>query len=497
MSTSILHDALADKVCQHLPVPVLHEVYPPELVREVLTSTRRWERRERKLNHLVLVYLLIAWTMLPLSSLSHALSRLTSAMRWLSDRFAGQRLPTSGALSYRRQQLGVLPLRTLFRRAVRPLATQQTPGAFAFGLHLMAVDGTLFEVADTPENARTFGRPQQSHAAAPEAVAEAACLSPFPQVRCVCLLEVGTHAVTDVIVAPSPVSEVCLAHPLLTRVPAGSLVLMDSGFRSACLLETVQMQGAEVLTRLQAHDHTTPTVRLADGSYLVQVPRTSTRPLQHPFLPLRIIEYRLAETLAAPLATLRRSRSHSGSRRQPAPDQVYRLATTLLNPLTAPAKELAACYHERWEIEQVIDEHKEHQLVEPRLVSKTPRSVLQEIYALFLGHYALRVWMNASAQAAEPALDVDRLSFTHAIEVLGTALTLSTMLCDGAVDQWRVSVWEDLREPSHLLLQQRRVRSYPRVRKACTTRFSRKHAQDVGFRVADHSKNWKDFILLI
>ena len=497
MSTSILHDALADKLCQQVPVPILHEVYPPELVREVLTSTKRWERRERKLNHLVLVYLLIAWTMLPLSSLSHALSRLTSASRWLSDRFAGQRVPTSGALSYRRKQLGVLPLRTLFQRAVRPLATQATPGAFLLGLHLMAVDGTLFEVADTPENARTFARPQQSHAAPPEAPAEAACLSPFPQVRCVSLIEVGTHAVLDAIIAPSTVSEVCLARPLLTRLPPHRLVLMDSGFRSACLLEAVQMHGSHALTRLQAHDYPTPRVRLADGSYLVQVPRTSTRPLQQPSLTLRIIEYRLDETLAAPLAAVRRSRSHSGSRRLPTPDQVYRLATTLLDPQMAPAKDLAACYHERWEIEQVIDEHKEHQLVEPRLVSKTPRSVLQEIYALFLGHYALRFWMSASARTAEPALDVDRLSFTHAIEVLGTAFTLSTVLASSAQERWRVSVWEDLREPSYLLLEHRRVRSYPRVVKASTTRFFRKHAQDVGFHVADHSKNWHEFILLI
>ena len=496
MSSSILHDALSDKLCSHLPFPVLEEVYPAELVREVLTSTRRWERRERKLNHLVMVYLLIAWTMLPLSSLSHVLSRLTSTMRWLSDRFVDQRVPTSGALSYRRKQVGVLALRTLFRRAVHPLADAHTPGAFAFGLRLLAVDGTLFTVADTPQNARTFGRPQQSHVAIPVPTHESTCLSPFPQVRCVSLIEVGTHVVLDAIVAPSPVSEICLAHPLLRRLPPDSLLLMDSGFRSACLLETAHLHGTHVLTRLQVHDHETVSSRLCDGSYLVQVPRTSTRPLQQPFLTLRIIEYRLAESIAAPLAQMRRSRSHTGSPRQPSLDQVYRLATTLLDPLTAPAAELAACYHERWEIEQVIDEHKEHQLVEPRLASKTPRGVLQEVYALFLGHYALRFWMHASARMA-PVLDADRLSFVHAIEVLGTALTLATMLSESAVECWRRRVCEDLREPSHLLLEQRRVRSYPRVVKACTTRFSRKHAQDVGFRVADHRMCWQDFILLI
>ena len=496
MSRSILQDALSDKLCQQVPVPVLHEVYPPEVVSEVLTSTGRWERRERKLNHLVLVYLLIAWTMLPLCSLSHVLSKLTCGLRWLSDRFALVAVPTSGAISYRRQRLGVVPMRTLFRRTARPLATPTTPGAFAFGLHLLAVDGTLFEVADTPKNARSFGRPQQSHIKTPLSESASASASPFPQVRCVSLVEVGTHAVLDAVLAPSPVSEVCLARPLLDRVPADRLVLMDSGFRSACLLETVHLRGSHVLARLHPDDHAKGGTLLCDGSSLVEVPRTADRPLQQPSLTLRIIEYRLDESIAVPLAQMRRSRSRPGSRRTASPDQVYRLATTLLDPLTAPAVELAACYHERWEIEQVIDEQKDTQLREPRLVSKTPAGVLQELYALLLGHYALRVWMQTSAQQ-EPVLDVDRLSFAHAIEILGTALTLSSQLAQVQVGNWQERVCWELRLPEHVRSPQRRVRSYPRVVKACTTRFSRKHAQDVGFRPADLHATWAGFIRLL
>ena len=41
--------------------------------------------------------------------------------------------------------------------------------------------------------------------------------------------------------------------------------------------------------------------------------------------------------------------------------EVHRLVTTLLNPEAFPALELARAYHERWEIELVIDEVDTHQ----------------------------------------------------------------------------------------------------------------------------------------
>ena len=36
-------------------------------------------------------------------------------------------------------------------------------------------------------------------------------------------------------------------------------------------------------------------------------------------------------------------------------DVVYRVATTLLDPAAAPAAEIAALYHERWEVETAYD----------------------------------------------------------------------------------------------------------------------------------------------
>jgi Transposase DDE domain len=101
--------------------------------------------------------------------------------------------------------------------------------------------------------------------------------------------------------------------------------------------------------------------------------------------------------------------------------------TTLLNPRVAPALELVALYHERWEVELVIDEIKTHERAQRKVLrSKTSDGVYQELYGIFLAHYAVRALM---AQAAtQDNLDPDRLSFTAGLfqltEMIDLALTL-------------------------------------------------------------------------
>jgi hypothetical protein len=106
---------------------------------------------------------------------------------------------------------------------------------------------------------------------------------------------------------------------------------------------------------------------------------------------------------------------------------VYRLVTTLLNPRLAPAHALIALYHERWEIEVVLDEIKTHERAQRKVLrSKTPEGVRQELYGLYLAHYAVRVLLAQAAVQAE--LDPDRLSFTEGLfeltEMISLALTL-------------------------------------------------------------------------
>src|SRR5437588_8600870 len=351
MTSRILQEMTTDKLCQQIASPVLEEVYPRALVCQVLHDLHRWEHRERKLNHVIMVYLLIAWTMLPTMALKRVWSHLTSALRWLSQEALSQGLPGAAALCYRRRTLGVGPLRLLMRLACKPLCESSTPGAFCFGRRLMAIDSKLFDVCDTPENDWTFrGRTKDDQPRRP---------SPFPQVRLLSLLEIGSHAHLGAALAPGFRSEMALVPEVVSFLPANSLVLQDSGIRCAWWIQRLQQAGHDSITRLQADDYACQGERLSDGSYLVQIQRSQDLPLQEP-LTLRIIEYRLDEQRASPLAQLPRSRGRSGTRKAATADQVYRLATTLLDPATAAAKEVAACYHERWKLELVSDEVQEH-----------------------------------------------------------------------------------------------------------------------------------------
>ena len=184
-----------DKLPLDFSLPLLEQLYPRELVSDLLSQEQRWGQRERKLNQVLMVSLLIAWPLFLKHSLRRVFVQLSSALRLLSG-LSALVVPTEAALTYRRKQLGVRIMRALLLRACHPLATPETPGAFAFGLRLMGIDGTLEDVKDTPSNAAFFGR-----------LSEGETKSPFPQARCVYLVEVGTHAIINAILAPCKADE--------------------------------------------------------------------------------------------------------------------------------------------------------------------------------------------------------------------------------------------------------------------------------------------------
>jgi hypothetical protein len=160
------------KFVQALRFEVLEQLCPRELVSEQLSRCRAWEERERSLNHLIVVYYVIALSLFRGLNLAAVFRHLVAGLRWLWSN-PSLRLPTAAALVYRRRQLGTPVLRRLFQQVCRPMATAQTKGAFGFGLRLVAIDSTVDEVPDTPKNAQHFGR-----------LTSGKSQSPFPQVRC-------------------------------------------------------------------------------------------------------------------------------------------------------------------------------------------------------------------------------------------------------------------------------------------------------------------------
>jgi hypothetical protein len=317
----------------------------------------------------------------------------------------GWRVPAKSALSQARQRLGPRPLVLLFRRLAGPVATAETPGAFLFGLRLMAIDGTGLETPDTPENAARFGRPTTRRQGQRQ-------LGAYPLVRLVWLVEVGTHVLCDLIARPYRDGEAPIARRLLRSVGAGMLVLWDRGLHSHAMLRRTLDQGAQFLGRVSAPVRLPPEELLADGTFLTSIyPSETARRRRADGIAVRVIEYRIDDP----------ARPGRGER--------YRLITSLLDPTRYPAAILATEYHQRWEVETALHEGKVQQLDRrpaPHLRSRHPREVFQEVYGVALAHLAVRLTMAEAA--ARAGLDPDRLSFSGTLRILRRALPRSQRL---------------------------------------------------------------------
>ncbi|MFL5587876.1 MAG: IS4 family transposase [Ktedonobacteraceae bacterium] len=346
---------------------------------------------------------------------------------------------SDSGLSGRRSALGSQCLQALMRERCQPIAQPASmPSAFFGRYRLMAIDGTVFHAPDTTANTLAFGRSSNQYG--PGA---------YPQVRCVLLAECGSHAVVGLSIDRYDVSEVHGAHRLLEQIGPQTLVLMDAGITSGGFLEHVRERKAHALGALEAGawEQLAHQRRLADGSVLGWV--GPTRPSQacypvHQGMWVRIISYRVTD-------------ERLGER-----DKVYRLVTTLLNPCVAPALELIALYHERWEIEVVIDEIKTHERAQRKVLrSKTPEGVRQELYGIYLAHYAVRVLLAQAAVEAE--LDPDRLSFTEGLfeltEMMDLALTLEPEEASGPLGaRLRFKMAQHILPPRRLRINRRELK---------------------------------------
>jgi hypothetical protein len=373
----------------------LEAAIPDEAVAAAIEATGTRERRRRRLPTHLVVTLVVAMGLWAAESMRHVLAEVVAGWR---EGAAGQRapwrLPSTAAIVQARRRAGARLLRELFRAAAGPIASARTQGAFLGGLRLMAIDGTTLDVADTPENARAFGRPTTHRGSKAGA---------FPQVRVIALIETGTHVICDAVLRPFRCGEAPAALRLLRAVGPGMLLLWDRGFHSYEAVRATLAREAHFLGRTKGNVVLKPTEVLADGSFLAAIyPTPTARRRGEGGIELRVIEYAL-DTPAGPGR------------------EKYRLITSLTDERAFPAELLAATYHERWEIETALDEVKVHQWAYPRpLRSQHPREVAQEVYGLLLAHLALRTLMHQAA--LREGLDPDRLSFTGALRVLRRAI---------------------------------------------------------------------------
>jgi hypothetical protein len=144
--------------CQ-VSLEALARVIPEATVAQVVQECDATEQRTRKLSATFVVLLCVAMNLYTNDCISHVFFRLVSRLRWLVDDPSALRV-SKGALCQARYRLGPRPLVALFKGVcTKPLAEPETvPEAFLFGLRLMALDGTVLDLPDTPENVRAFGK---------------------------------------------------------------------------------------------------------------------------------------------------------------------------------------------------------------------------------------------------------------------------------------------------------------------------------------------------
>lgn len=385
-------------------------VFPPDLVDEVIEVAGRTQLRHRALPARVMAYFAIGMGLYSEGSYEDVLAQLTDGLSWASGWAEEYPLPSKSAIFQARRRLGPQVLADLFARVAKPLGGPDTPGVWVAGRRLVAVDGTCLDVADTPANDEHFGRPGVNKG-------ERAA---FPMTRVLAVAECGTHAIFAAEVATYAESEGVLAGKLLPRaLEPGMLLTADRGFFSYALWRTAAATGADLLWRIRTDKAGPKPVHrqdLPDGSWLADLQQThSAQARRTEPMRVRVIDYTLHDGRdEASKAAI--DEAGDGASEE-TPPTTYRLFTTLLDPVQAPATELASAYARRWEIESAFDELKTHQRG-PRVVlrSKSPDLVRQEIWGHLCCHYAIRSLMSEAADHA--GHDPDRVSFTAALRIV-------------------------------------------------------------------------------
>ena len=380
------------RVSDYVSLGVIAKTFPREQIDAVLAATGRASQRERDMPAHVVVYYVIALALYMQCSYREVLRCLLEGAQWLQGAPVKIKITGKSGISQARTRLGWETLRRLHDAVVVPVAQPTTRGAWYRDWRLVSLDGSCLEVADEQANAAAFGRHKASRGA-----------SAYPQLRFVALVENGTHVLFGTQVGPYSTSETALAKKALSALRPGMLCLADRYFFGFPLWRLAQQTGADLLWRIKAGAQLPREAPLEDGSYLSTIHSAPpSRRGRHDSLRVRVIDYRLDGV--------------------PDAEPIYRLATTVLDPARAPAENLAALYHERWEIENALDELKTH-LRGARIVlrSKTPDLVHQEFYGLMMAHFAVRSLMHEAA--AKVGQDPDRLSYLHAVRVVRRKLT--------------------------------------------------------------------------
>jgi hypothetical protein len=413
----------------------------PQWIEAALAATGSASVRRRKLPAEQVVWIVIGMGLFRDRSIQEVVHHLDLV---LPGRAPGARRPaaTSSGVVQARDRLGAAPLKALFEQTAARWAGASADAHRWRGLSLYGIDGSALRIPDTPENEAAFGRPGTSRGKAG-----------YPQLRLVALMVLRSHLLAGLALGAWSAGEATLAEPLWAKLPDHSLTILDRGFLAYALLHRLATSGVERhwLIRAKSNLKWRTLQQRGENDQLVEITVSRQARRTHPDLP---------ETLAVRAIRYQRK----GFRPQT-------LLTSLLDPVTYPAAEVAQLYHERWELELGFDEIKTHALErEETLRCRAPERVLQEVWGLAIAYNLVRLHMQEVARRA--GLVPSRISFRHALLLLrGFWLTTAWATAPGNLPRRLDDLHQEL---ALLVIPPRRPRRYPRAVKIKMSSYPRK-----------------------
>ena len=409
----------------------------PAWIDEALQQTGTVSLRRRRLPAERMVWLVIGLALFRNEPIWHIVQQLD-----LADGPTPS-APVPSAAVAGRERLGEAPMAWLFERLASSWGSSAIPEHGLFhGLRSYAVDGVVWSLPDTPANVEQFSRASNAH-----------CKGAWPQLRAVCLMDTYTHLIRAAELGDYGTAELNLAKPLMYKVPDESLTIFDRAYLSATFLLDWQQAGQQKhwLMRARAGLRYEVICQFAPDDCLVSFSVSQQARKQRPDLPSHW-QARLITCMIG------------GEPRQ--------YLTSLFDPHRFPAREIAAYYMQRWEIELGFREIKQGmQKNATTLRSKLPALVRQEVWGTLIAYNLLR--HEIAQMADELQVPPQRLSFQWLALAITTALYHWPLQTPGTFPKRLMR----LREQAHAyLLPERRTRSYPRVVKQPQSKFPMKNA---------------------
>ena len=385
---------------------LIAELLADGVIATAVAQAEHGHKLNRKLTAAVTAMCVIVGALFPDQGYDQILAR-TFAMPGVPV-IPGTVTPSGPALSKARVLLGEQVMRRIFEIDAARGDAELGISATWHGMETTAIDGTTIELFSEPELAEEFGVPAGGTK---------------PKLRIASHVRTASRRWIAAAIGGYLDGENTLADELEDSFTDGILNLADRGFFSMHRWIRFSARGAQLVWRVKNGAKSVPfkTLQtLPDGSELVLLRESSSmlgkrrRETGDKTLP------RLPDTVARLISFTVTARTGRRAR-----TTVIKVLTTLLDPAQFPAREIAALYAERWQIEIAYLHLKKTVKGTGRVLrGRSPALARQEAWALLLVH---NMTATLSARAAGQAgLDPGLIPFTAVLSLIRGHVTADT-----------------------------------------------------------------------